>query len=70
MISEFDQDRFRDKYSDWTSNLNQDIRFKLHFTNDELEDHLSSGKVKDECEYLGITLEQYKKKFIIKSDEE
>jgi hypothetical protein len=63
-------ERFTDKYSDWVSTLNQDTRFKLHFSAEELQDHLSSKRVKDECEYLGITLDQYKRKFIIKAEEE
>ena len=70
MISEFDQDSFRDKYSDWTSTLHQDTRFRLHFTNEQLEDHLSSKRVKNECDYLGITLEKYIDKYIIKAEEE
>lgn len=61
--------RFTDKYSDWTSNLNEDTRFKLHFTAEELQDHLASKIVKDECDYLGITLEQYKRKYILKAED-
>lgn len=65
MIKESDIERFRDKYSNWQKNLNEDIRAGVHLTGEDLQAHLESKAVKDDCEYLGITIEAYKKKYII-----